>query len=307
MDTDAHADPLATLFRSTYKNRFAELDWPTWDRGVFDSKMQASADGQELSFVAGNIYTRRVLSLERPKKLSELLDKDTLNFLGRWGISGFRTTHQEVLEQVQGNQELLASFQSGVLYAINNLRTAEVPEGINRDVLMELLDVMEADGHDQFVSMAEIGADIAEKQRIEEMLERFKNCKTDDGEDEGSEASTVVAAENGEDHEDEREGQQKEGGDGEDKGREAEHVVLLFGSDVKGDDNEEDGSDQMKDLLLNKNLKDAEIDDDAQTHITVWTARRGKRVRSQKWIDAQKAKRKAKREQKRAEEAKATT
>ncbi|KAJ4351484.1 uncharacterized protein N0V89_006827 [Didymosphaeria variabile] len=186
MDNDAFVDPLANLFPQADKPRFANLDWPVWDEGVFDPNMQALEDGHELAFIAGTAYVRRSVSLERPPGLPEFLDKATLNFLGRWGINGFIIGKEKAVVQIKDSHDLLASFRSGVLFAIEKLRELQVPKDVNEGVLKELIDALEAHAHGHFVAMAELGPGIAEALRVESVLTRLglREIEEDSGIDE---------------------------------------------------------------------------------------------------------------------------
>ncbi|KAL1593193.1 hypothetical protein SLS60_010801 [Paraconiothyrium brasiliense] len=173
MEGDMSVDPLASLFQPVEKPRFANLDWPVWDEGVFDPHMQALEDGHELAFIAGTAYVRRCVSLGRPSDLAELLDKPTLNFLGRWGINGFVIGKENAVAQIKDSLDLLASFRSGVLFAISKLRELQVPKEVNGDILKELIDALEAHAHGHFVAMAELGPGVAESLRVENVLTRL--------------------------------------------------------------------------------------------------------------------------------------
>ncbi|KAF1965270.1 hypothetical protein BU23DRAFT_574991 [Bimuria novae-zelandiae CBS 107.79] len=153
---DTYTDPLASAFQPTQKPCFADLEWPVWDQGIFDRDNRALDNAHELAFIAVTLYTRRAVNYDRLEPLSALLDKATLNFLGGWGINGVTLTRDEVLSEVEGDQELLLSFFSGVLYAIEKLRKTEVPQGVCEDNMRELVDAFEAHAHEHFVAMVHL-------------------------------------------------------------------------------------------------------------------------------------------------------
>jgi hypothetical protein len=170
MDSEPYIDPLASVFPPTDNPRFSNLNWPVWDNNVFDRDVQALEDGRKLAFIAGTTYVRYAVSLERPKILSELLDKVTLNFLGRWGITGFIIGQDKALYLTQDDRNLLACYRSGVLFAINTLREADVPDNVNKDNVKELIDALESYAHVHFVTMAELGPAIMEAAELENVL-----------------------------------------------------------------------------------------------------------------------------------------
>ncbi|KAK7187489.1 uncharacterized protein CC84DRAFT_1172488 [Paraphaeosphaeria sporulosa] len=170
MESDTYTDPLASLFRPADKPRFASLNWPVWDGAIFDPNMRANRDSDKLAFIAGTVYVRHAVSLRRPKIMLKLLDQATLNHLARWGINGFVIGEERASERIERDRDLLASFRSGVLLAMDELRKAEVPNNVNQDDLKEVIDALESYVHGHFVEMAELGPAVAEAVRAEDAL-----------------------------------------------------------------------------------------------------------------------------------------
>ena len=85
------------------------------------------------------------------------------------------------MEMIEGDQTLVSSFLSGILYMIDKLRKAVVPETVQKDCVLELLAALEVDAHRQFMALAKnrqlVGLVKAEKERLAEGLDATEACK----------------------------------------------------------------------------------------------------------------------------------
>ncbi|KAF2451551.1 hypothetical protein P171DRAFT_438264 [Karstenula rhodostoma CBS 690.94] len=316
MDSDTYTDPLASLFRPTDKPRFANLDWPVWDSAVFDRNVQALKKGHELAFIAGTTYVRRAVSVQRPKKLPELVDKATLNHLGRWGFTGFIIGEERALEQIEEDRDLLSSFRSGVFFAMNHLRNAEVPGDVNKEDLKEVIDALESYTHGHFVAMAELGPGVAEAVRVENAFMELNAMRMADDsesqeEDEHSEKESTTEGKLQNEPNAKKTTEQKD--------EESRDHTKTSAKDYGDDDDDDEGSEYFEELeilegIVSPNDADDEGEEDttspsfAETDIAdgadathkseVVSARRGKRTKTKK---AKKAKMQAKCNKKKVE------
>ena len=126
----------------------------SWVSCVYHRANQDFDDDQGIAFVAGTLHTRRAVSFDRPERLSELLDQQTLNFLAGWGISGLQLRRRDVMDMVEGHTRILDSFRAGVLYAIEQLREVVVPEGVNVVDCKGVVDALEGFAHEQYIHLS---------------------------------------------------------------------------------------------------------------------------------------------------------
>lgn len=329
MDSDAHTDSFASLFRPTHKPRFADLDWPVWDGDVFDPDMQALNNGHELAFIAGTTYVRRAVSVERPRNLRELLDKATLNHLGRFGVTGFVIGEERALERMEEDRDLLASFRSGTLLAIDELRNAKVPDDANKDDLKEFIDALESFVHVHFVAMAELGPGVAEAVRAENVLtgltamriaedsegheieEHSEDELTTEGRLQDEPNAKKAIAQKDEESQDDNNAASKDNDDSdgyEDEGEGSEYFgeSRSRGGITSSSHDDEEGEDEDEDGMKSSSFSGNEIAQKADTTLEsdLNSTKRAKRAKSKK---AKKAKVQAKRDKKKVDVVEAKT
>lgn len=185
-------DLLADLFPRARPFRFADLSWPPWDAAIYDPAYQ----GQHyLACLAGANYVYRNLTSERSSQLSLRLSSSSTSFLDKFNS---KIDVEEYGAIIARDQSMLASFQSGAIYAIGKLRAA-MGEQLSQGELGDYVKALEANVHQQFVARAyDIGTITAEVQASDALkkLVELQNMKLEsDDEDvsvDGQEADNVV-------------------------------------------------------------------------------------------------------------------
>lgn len=188
MEGNAYVDPLAGVLPQASKSRFAGMDWPVWDHDIFDAARLEQDFAPEQAFMDGLHHLQRAVGFDRPTELASVLDVKTLNFIGRFGLLGCSITHAELLNTIQGSEDLLTCYYRGVLFGIETLRDKAIPDGVNAQDLTELFDALEAYTHNQYISMTEIGAGVTEEVEAENVLTKFTAFRIVDSASEQGEA-----------------------------------------------------------------------------------------------------------------------
>ncbi|KAJ4301496.1 hypothetical protein N0V90_003588 [Kalmusia sp. IMI 367209] len=158
MDTD----PIESLFPPSY-NRYMDIEWPLWNYDVLYNSIKKRDDGYILAFFAGNNYVYRSLTFELPAPLQppqNRVDTATRNYLLFWTMSEFKVDPKEYMEMIEDDQDLLSSFLLGVLYMIDKLKKAVVPEVVQKERFLELLTSLEVNAHQQFTTYYEAEEEI---------------------------------------------------------------------------------------------------------------------------------------------------